>query len=76
MIDSQRAKILLAAAANCEPSAVSDDARIGRFDRWDSLAHLRLLLAIEGEIGRPLDPDEAVQIETLADIIALLPPSS
>ena len=42
------------------------------FERWDSLAHLRLVLAIEGQIGRQLDPDESVRIETLSDIAALL----
>ncbi|HEY6023592.1 MAG TPA: acyl carrier protein [Pseudolabrys sp.] len=72
MSQPQRAKKLLGDAANCDPASIPDDVRIGRFDRWDSLAHLRLLLAIEEEIGRQLDPDESVRIETLSDISALL----
>ena len=72
MSEAERAKILLAEAANCEPAAIPDDVRIGRFERWDSLAHLRLMLALEQRIGRQLDADEAVRIGSLADIAALL----
>jgi acyl carrier protein len=70
-----RAKTLLATAANCEASAIPDDVRIGRFAEWDSLAHLRLVLSIEQAIGRELDPDETVRIETLDDIARLIPPA-
>ena len=72
MINGQQAKKLLAEAVNCESVMIPDDARIGTFERWDSLAHLRLVLAIEQQIGRQLDPDEAVRIESLADVAALL----
>jgi acyl carrier protein len=75
MNDTERAKKLLAEAANCDPAAIPDDVRIGRFERWDSLAHLRLVLGIEAQIGRQLDADESVRIETLADIAALLTPA-
>jgi acyl carrier protein len=71
-----QAKTLLAEAANCDAAAIPDDVRLGQFERWDSLAHLRLVLAIEGQIGRQLDPDETVTIETLADIAALLSPAA
>jgi acyl carrier protein len=37
---------------------------------------LRLVLAIEQQIGRLLDPDEAVRIESLADVAALLAPAA
>ena len=76
MSESQHAKNLLAEAANCDPAAIPDDVRIGRFERWDSLVHLRLILGIEEQLGRQLDPDESVQIETLADITTLLSSAS
>jgi len=72
MSEFQRAKNLLAEAANCDPTMIPDDVQIGRFERWDSLAHLRLVLGIEVHIGRQLDPDELVRIETLADLATLL----
>jgi len=76
MSDGQRAKKLLAEAANCDSAMIPDDVRIGTFERWDSLAHLRLVLAIEQKIGRQLGPDEAIRIESLADVVALLAPAA
>jgi acyl carrier protein len=76
MSESQQAKKLLAEAANCDPATIPDEVRIGGFERWDSLAHLRLVLAIEQQIGRELDPDELVRIETLVDIAMLLAPAA
>jgi acyl carrier protein len=76
MSDGQRAKKLLAEAANCDSAMIPDDVRIGTFERRDSLAHLRLVLAIEQKIGRQLDPDEAVRIESLTDVAALLAPAA
>ena len=68
----QQAKELLAKATNCQTAIIPEDARIGQFENWDSLAHLRLIFAIEEHIGRQLDPDESVQIESIADISAVL----
>ena len=76
MSDSVQAKKLLAEAANCDSAMIPDDVRIGTFERWDSLAHLRLVLAIEQKIGRQLDLDEAIRIESLADVVALLAPQA
>ena len=66
------ARTLLAEAANCDAASIPDDVRLGRFEPWDSLAHLRLMLGIERRLKRQLDPDEAVRIETLADIAFLV----
>ena len=72
MTGRDQARLLLAEAVNCEAAALPDDARIGGFAAWDSLAHLRLVLGIEQKIGRQLDADEAIRIESLQDIAALL----
>ncbi len=72
MTDRDQARLLLAAAFNCAAAAIPDDVRIGGFEAWDSLAHLRLVLGIEQKIGRQLDADEAIRIESLEDIAALL----
>jgi len=66
------ARRLLAEAVHAELAAVPEDARIGSFERWDSLAHLRLMLALEAEVGRELDAEEVVRIECLDDVRALL----
>jgi acyl carrier protein len=72
MTGRDQARLLLAEAVNCEAAVLPDDARIGGFAAWDSLAHLRLVLGIEQKIGRQLDADEAIRIESLQDIAALL----
>jgi acyl carrier protein len=66
------ARRLLAEAVHAELAAVPADACIGSFERWDSLAHLRLVLALEAEVGRELDAEEVVRIECLDDVRALL----
>jgi acyl carrier protein len=72
MTEMSAAKRLLAEATNAAVTAVPDDARIDSFERWDSLAHMRLLLALEEQIGHQLDPDESVAIESLKDIDTIL----
>lgn len=72
MSEVSGARRLLAEAVHAEPAAVPDDARIGSFERWDSLAHMRLVLAIEEEVGRQLDAEEVMSIECLADVRAIL----
>jgi acyl carrier protein len=62
------AKELLADALHASAEAIPDDARIGAFERWDSLAHMHLLVGLEERLGRRLDPDEAVRIECIADV--------
>jgi acyl carrier protein len=72
MSGSSAARRLLAEATGAEPAFVPDDARIGSFERWDSLAHMRLVLALEQHVGRELDADEVVEIESLDDVRAIL----
>lgn len=72
MTEREQARTLLADAINADATSVPDDARLGFLEQWDSLAHLRLILALETRIGRTLDPDEVVRIESLDDVAALL----
>jgi len=66
------AKRLLADAVGMEDSAIPEAPRVGSFERWDSLAHMRLLLALEERLGHELDSDVIARIESLSDIEALL----
>jgi len=63
---------VLAGALMIEAAAVPRDARLGSIEQWDSLAHARLLLALEEKLRRQLTTDEAVAIESLDDIARLL----
>ena len=63
---------VLAGALMLAEDAVPRDARLGSIEQWDSLAHARLLLALEEKLRRQLTTDEAVGIESLDDIARLI----
>jgi hypothetical protein len=50
MTDLLQARQLLADAITVEIDVVPDNARIGDFERWDSLVHMRLLLFPESSV--------------------------
>ena len=68
------ARQLLACALELTPETVPDSARIGDPEAWDSLAHLRLILAIEAKLDHELDPMQIIEIESLNDVAAALQP--
>lgn len=66
------ARQLLAEALALSESDLPPNPRLGQVEQWDSLAHMRILLAIEERLGKPLDADVAVTIESLDDIARVL----
>ncbi|MFZ5792763.1 MAG: acyl carrier protein [Pseudomonadota bacterium] len=67
-----RARALLAAALEVDAAAIQGDASIATLEAWDSLAHLRLVQALERELGRELPAEQIVAIASLADVAAIL----
>ncbi len=67
-----RARTLVAEALAMPEADLPADIRIGSIDQWDSLAHARILLALEETVGRQLDAADAAIIESPAEIAALL----
>lgn len=66
------ARELLAHALERPVSSVTDEAEIGRQEGWDSLAHVRLALAVEAQLGRTLTPDEVLNLRTLEGVRRML----
>lgn len=66
--NARSAAALVAGALNVAVAEVPPDARMGAFEAWDSLGHLRIMLALEDALGRRLDATEAIRIESVADI--------
>lgn len=50
-----RLRRVLADVLDVAPSSIGDDASPATIDRWDSLRHMSLLVAIEEEFGVTLD---------------------
>ena len=69
---SQTARDLLAGALEVDASAIEADTTIDTAERWDSIAHMRLILAIEQHLGRPLQPQEVANVFSLQDIAELV----
>lgn len=67
-----RAKKIMASAFIIDPSDIDDGVTLGSIREWDSLGHMRLVVAIEESLGKTLDPHEVVSIRSLADVSRLL----
>ena len=72
MIMGDRAKALLATALEIDAATLPPDASIATLEAWDSLAHLRLVQALEKELGHELPAEHIFAIATLADVAAML----
>ena len=67
-MSNDRAKSVLALALECDVADISNDAAFGVHPKWDSLAHMRLLIALESEHGFLITDDS---IETLINVDAV-----
>lgn len=70
--DYAAAKALLGEALGRPPEEIGADATIGETQGWDSLAHLRLLLALEEKLGKELPGTMVVAIKTIEDVQSLI----
>jgi acyl carrier protein len=66
------ARQLLAEALAIAEHELPGDSRIGTIEQWDSLAHARIILALEEQVGQELSAEEAVAIASLADIARII----
>ena len=68
----QAARQLLASVLEIKAAEIADDAGIGQLAGWNSLAHMRLIMAMETDMGRPLSPGNVVAIGSLRDVATVL----
>jgi acyl carrier protein len=66
------ATTLLAEALQVEPGEIDSHCALGHTAAWDSLAHTRLILALEAQLARPLSAQEVVGLASFSDVAALL----
>ena len=66
------ARQLLASALEMSPDEIPEGLIIGQWASWDSLAHMRLILALEEHMGLSLPPASIVAIGGLKDIAAIV----
>lgn len=66
------ARQILATALDRQPEQISDNSAIGGQEGWDSLAHIRLITAIEAHLGREMTTDEVIRINSLTSIAGVI----
>ena len=62
-------KKLIAEILNVEIDVVQDDLAVGDIPEWDSLAHMRIIAALESDLGIVLDIEQTLEIEDVEDIV-------
>jgi len=63
---------LVAKALGIQLSEVDETTALGITPQWDSLAHMRLILAVEKKLNKKLGPEEIVGLTGIQDVIDLL----
>ena len=66
------AKTLLAEATGQSVEEIPDNASIHTMSAWDSLVHLRVILALETRLGHELDAEAVMEITGLDDLVSCL----
>ena len=68
-ITRESVKALIAETLNVSIDQVHDELAIGDIPEWDSLAHMRIITALEADLGVVLDIEQTLEIEDVEDII-------
>ena len=67
-----QARQLMAEALNDDVANIGQDTAIAGLEGWDSLAFMRFIVALEEYLGREIDPEELIAIDTIAAVAALI----
>ncbi|WP_071201770.1 phosphopantetheine-binding protein, partial [Vibrio cholerae] len=52
-----------------EIGIINKELAVGDITEWDSLAHMRIIAALESDLGVVLDIEQVLEIEDVEDII-------
>ncbi|HWO89854.1 MAG TPA: acyl carrier protein [Gemmatimonadales bacterium] len=63
-----RLRDVMAAALEIAPERITDDASPSTIETWDSVQHIRLVLALEGEFGIRFSADEIAELTSVRAI--------
>lgn len=68
----QRAKAIIADVFRIKEDSVNENTNMDNTPGWDSLGHLRLVLALESEFGITIEPEDLVKMTDYKVIIHFL----
>jgi acyl carrier protein len=72
MTELAAARDLVAAALELPADEVPADSDVETLPAWDSLGHVRVILALEAALARTLTSGELAQVRSIADVGRLL----
>ena len=72
MSTNAQLKALIARLFNCDASQLTDDIGPGGIPGWDSLGHVTLMAAIQQEFGKQVPLEDAIEVESIADLTVIL----
>nr|WP_305785796.1 MULTISPECIES: acyl carrier protein [Actinoplanes] len=72
MIELQRLREVFRTALDLEPDAPVDDLHYQDNEKWDSLAHMSLVAALEDEFSVMIDTDDVINMSSFAEAMRIL----
>ena len=63
---------LIAELFECDQTEVTGDIGPGELEGWDSLGHVSLMTEIQERFGTHIAVEDAIEIESVDEIVALL----
>ncbi len=67
-----RLKTMMANLFRCEPSELTDSTGPGDVAGWDSLGHVSLMSEIENEFKLHVPVEDALEVASIDDLVAIL----
>lgn len=62
MIDEAQLKKVMGTTLRVSPESITDESSMDTIEKWDSLRHLKLVLALEEEFDVMIPEEEATEI--------------
>lgn len=69
MTTIEKISLLIADKIEVRADEINEETAIGDFPKWDSLAHLMIISAIEEKFDIKFDPETLMDLEDVGDII-------
>ena len=68
----EKLKEIFLSTFKVDESVFDEELAVGDISQWDSLGHVNLLMAVEEGFGITFNAVDAIEVETLGDLIDLV----
>ena len=65
-------KAILAREWKIESDSIPNDAELNQYERWDSLGHISLMLALEADLGIEITAETVQNLSSIPKIVSYL----